>query len=147
MSDRPPPEHAVFAALTAYGRLVWGRRIVVARLQLDDGREVVLPVDPVEAPAPAPARPAGGPVHSPDFRSVNWFGEVYSFTETQAAVVRVLWEAWERGTPDIGDRVLRNASGGNADRLADIFRDSPTWGTLIVEGRTRGTHRLADPGE
>jgi hypothetical protein len=34
--------------------------------------------------------------HGDDFRCVCWFGEVYEFTATQAACVKVLWEHWER---------------------------------------------------
>lgn len=44
--------------------------------------------------------------HSPDFRSVNWFGTEYHFTATQAACVSVLWDAWTNGTPEIGGDTL-----------------------------------------
>ena len=37
--------------------------------------------------------------HSPDFRSVIWFGTKYQFSPTQAASVRCLWQAWEDGFP------------------------------------------------
>jgi hypothetical protein len=33
--------------------------------------------------------------HGPDFRSVHWFGQDFSFTAKQAACVRILWAAWE----------------------------------------------------
>lgn len=49
----------------------------------------------------APATELGDYDHSPDFRSVRWFGESYTFTENQALRVKLLWENWERGTPDV----------------------------------------------
>jgi hypothetical protein len=44
--------------------------------------------------------------HSTDFRSVRWFGTVYSFTTNQAPVVRLLYEHWQAETPDVGDETL-----------------------------------------
>ena len=41
---------------------------------------------------PPPARR-----HSPDYRSVAWDGETYSFTRNQALCVKALWKAWEIG--------------------------------------------------
>ena len=99
----------------------------------------------LNAPLPPPAPEPAGARHGPDFRSVNWFGQSYHFGESEALAVKVLWEAWEAGTPDVGDRTLLAASGASATRLADVFRGNPAWGTLITEGGSRGTHRLADP--
>jgi hypothetical protein len=86
------------------------------------------------------------PAHSPDFRSVNWFGTIYSFTANQAAVVRVLWEAWEAGTPEVGDETLLRAVDEEAppDRLANLFRGHPAWGAMIVTGGSKGSRRLAE---
>ena len=47
--------------------------------------------------------------HSPDFRSVNWYGTVYEFTGNQAIVVKVLWEAFHSGVPVVGDQTLLEA--------------------------------------
>lgn len=85
------------------------------------------------------------PTHGPDFRSVKWFGSVYEFTAQQAACVKVLWEAWENGTPAVGDATVLETADSDAERLPLVFRNHPAWGTLIVEGQTKGTHRLADP--
>jgi hypothetical protein len=86
------------------------------------------------------------PRHSPDFRSVRWTdGAAYGFTAGQASVTRLLWEAWEQGTPDIGQETLLEASGSEGNRLADLFRSHPAWGRLIVPGATRGSFRLAEP--
>jgi hypothetical protein len=84
--------------------------------------------------------------HSDDFRSVNWYGAAYSFTANQASVVRQLWEAWERGTPDVGDHTLLENADVQSERLNVMFRDHPAWKTMIQVGASRGTHRLMEPG-
>lgn len=83
--------------------------------------------------------------HSPDFRSVRWGGRAYSFTPTQAAVIDVLWRAWESGSPDVGGETLLEVADCADSRLVDIFRRCPAWGVLIVDGATKGAKRLADP--
>jgi len=85
--------------------------------------------------------------HGDDFRSVKWFGTSYSFTANQAACVRVLWDHWERGTPEVADETLLQAVDHEAppDRLNVLFRGSPAWKAMIVEGSTKGTHRLVEP--
>ena len=50
----------------------------------------------------ADGTPAPNAVHSPDFRSVEWFGTSYTFSTSQAACVEVLWENWDRRTPEVG---------------------------------------------
>jgi hypothetical protein len=76
---------------------------------------------------------------------VHWFGTPYEFTAQQAACIKVLWEARDNGTPTLGDATILEAADSDAERLGLVFRDHPAWGTMIVEGSTRGTHRLADP--
>lgn len=103
------------------------------------------------------AAPSGGedtqagkkPNHSLDFRSVSWFGNFYTFTATQAAIVRLLWESWKQGTPEISDALLlTKAEASNQARLSDLFKKNglahPAWSTMIVEGSTRGTRRLQE---
>lgn len=86
--------------------------------------------------------------HSPDFRSVYWFGEPYSFTANQAPVVRMLYENWRAETFDVGDETLLAAVDSEAppQRLSVLFRNSSAWNTMIVAGDTKGTHRLRQPG-
>ena len=62
--------------------------------------------------------------HSPDFRTINWYGTPYKLTATQAAVVRVLWEARDNGTPDVGQHTLLEEAGSESSRLVDLFRRS-----------------------
>ena len=71
--------------------------------------------------------------HSPDFASVYWFGNSFTFTTNQAACVRVLWEAWENKTPVLGGHAIIDAAGVDRsdERLDLVFRDNPAWGTMI----------------
>ncbi|MCI0351197.1 MAG: hypothetical protein L0Z53_17375 [Acidobacteriales bacterium] len=86
-------------------------------------------------------------LHSPDFRSVRWYGTCYSFTANQASVVGTLWASWEQGTPDVGDETLLKAADHEAPprSLRDVFRDHPAWGTMIVSAGSKGSHRLTEP--
>jgi len=86
-------------------------------------------------------------VHSPDFRSVNWFGEEHTFTPNQAAVIKVLWENWNQGTAEVGDQYLLEAADSSGNRLDLVFRGHRAWGTMIVGGNTKGTRRLAEPSK
>lgn len=70
--------------------------------------------------------------HSPDFRSVNWFGTEHGFTPNQATVVAALWGAWEKGSPDIGDSYLIEFADSNSARLDLVFRGNSAWGTTAV---------------
>lgn len=85
--------------------------------------------------------------HSPDFRSVHWFGIHYPFTATQAAIVKLLWNAWENGTPDIGHETLLKESGSESKRLVDVFKGHKTYKQLIGQGKTKGSYRLVEPGK
>lgn len=87
-----------------------------------------------------------GYAHSSDFRSVVWRGNEFSFTKQQAPTVKTLWEAWENRTPDVGTGTLLEAAAAETSRLIDGFRDHPAWGTMIIDGKTTGTKRIAgDP--
>ena len=90
--------------------------------------------------------PASGEAvaHSSDFRSVRWYEAQYSFTADQSHVVRILWEHWRQGTPDVGDESLLSAVDPQSppNRMNVLFRKHPAWGTMIVAGQTKGTHRL-----
>lgn len=83
--------------------------------------------------------------HSQDFRSVVWQGASYSLTALQAAVVAILWRGWEKGTPDVGQETLLQAVGSEDRRLDSLFKRSPAFGKMIVQGDTKGTFRLSDP--
>jgi hypothetical protein len=85
--------------------------------------------------------------HSTDFRSVHWYGADYSFTPNQAACVRMLWEAWENGTPDVGGDTLLSEADVETRRLDHVFDNGKhsAWKTMIRSRATRGTYRLVPP--
>jgi hypothetical protein len=125
-------------------------RVFVAGLS---GEGAFLPgtEQPLAPPAPDPPqpgrpRPAALVAHSEDFRSVRWFGTAYNFTPTQATCVRILWEAWARGTPDVGHQTILNAARSDSARLREVFNKGkhPAWGTMIAS-HSKGTCRLAEP--
>jgi len=83
--------------------------------------------------------------HSIDFRSVCWFGANYSFTPNQAAAVKILWEAWENRTPDVGGDTLAVEVEADSRRARDIFKGHTAFGSMIRQGQTKGTYRLVEP--
>ncbi len=85
--------------------------------------------------------------HSADFRSVHWFNTDYTFTSSQAAVVGVLWIAWENGTPDVGQETILAEAKLDTKRLPDLFKGHRAWGTMIVSGETKGAFRLQKPAK
>jgi hypothetical protein len=88
--------------------------------------------------------------HSEDFHSVSWYGQAYTFTHQQAAAVKLLWQAWENGTPDLGQAYLLEKIDSDGSRLRDIFKGKdgmhPAWGTMIVESK-KGVFRLSPQRE
>jgi len=86
--------------------------------------------------------------HSPDFRTVKFRGKQYIFTQTQAAVVAKLFEAWEDGLPGVSQVELLQAAGSESKRLRDVFRDSegemhPAVDVMIVSAG-KGIYTIAD---
>lgn len=87
--------------------------------------------------------------HSIDFASVQWFGTRYQFSETQRSIIAVLWNAWERGTPDVHGRTLLREADSYAEDLRDVFRGNPAWDRFVRRsskcGGPAGCFRLAEP--
>ena len=81
--------------------------------------------------------------HSIDFACVHWEGTHYSFTATQARIVRVLWGAWEERVPEVRQETLLESVGSESRNVADLFKGHLAWGTLIVAGDSKGSFRLA----
>ncbi len=94
-------------------------------------------------------KPPNGEDFAPsvDFRSLKWFGDVYEFTPNQAPVVKMLYEHWVKGTPDVGgDTLLATVDPNNPPkRMSVLFQDHPAWKSLIVSGGTKGAYRFAEP--
>jgi hypothetical protein len=113
----------------------WVMLATLHRTELEGGKGA--------AAAPlGPRRPAMR--HSPDFCSVRWGDEDYTFSPNQQAALRVLWEAHDNGTPGVRQETLLEAAGSEGSRLRDVFRGHPAWGNLIVPAG-KGIFRLAEP--
>jgi len=86
--------------------------------------------------------------HSPDFRSVRWFGQKFKFTPMQAACIKLLYENWLNGTPVIGEQTILESVGSSSNHLRDVFEKKrhPAWGPMLRPAR-KGTFRLAKPDE
>ena len=84
--------------------------------------------------------------HSPDFRSVLWDEKPHTFTALQAACVKVLWENWNQGTPEVGEQTILELADTTQKRLSKVFDDGKhsAWGTMIVPGASKGTFRLSE---
>jgi hypothetical protein len=85
--------------------------------------------------------------HSDDFRTVNWFGSEYGFTSYQAACVKVWYQHWRAPARDVSDETVLEAAECVSKRVSDLFKRHPAWNDMIVQGATRGTHRLREPTE
>jgi hypothetical protein len=80
--------------------------------------------------------------HSADYRSIRFNGQTHTLTTNQATIIRILHEAFQRGTPSVGKAMLLGAVEAETSRVRDSFKGSPLWGTLVVKGGRRGTYRL-----
>jgi hypothetical protein len=78
--------------------------------------------------------------HTIDYRCISLDGKVYTFGAKQAHCIRLLHEAWQRGTPDVAEDFL--ASEILDTKWPDLFRRHPAWNTVIVQGDEEGTVRL-----
>ena len=98
---------------------------------------------------PTPNRPALA--MSAGCEAVRWGETVYTFTLKQRMVVAALREARELGVHWVSGDALMEAAESDNNRLRDLFRGHPAWGTLIVSGLQAGgragMYRLAEPPE
>ena len=111
---------------------------VLERIDVVLRRESILP----SLPAVRPATLSDDVAFSDDFRSVNWNGRTFTFTDKQSKIVKTLWDNWKKKTPDVAQRTLLNSAESEALRVIDIFRRNEAWGVVITKGRRKGTLRL-----
>ncbi len=87
--------------------------------------------------------------HSLDFRSVYWFGETFTLTPKQAAVVELLWRSYEAGTPALGQHAVLAEIESDLGRLDHLFQRPVgarrAWKAMIERGPSRGTVQLRVP--
>lgn len=78
--------------------------------------------------------------HSPDFACVIWYGRFYEFNERQAAIIRILWPAWEQGLPvRFQQAVLAEAADTESNdfesaRMSNIFRINGAKHPALLDG-------------
>jgi hypothetical protein len=137
----------VFKGSLAWGRLItWPQRGVY---RINDQRPAPEPAQAqgggvAAGPAASAPRPPQAQIRFGDgFRTAYWFGLTIPITETQAGAVRALWEAYQRGTPDVCHDALLAACGTESVRISDVFKGSLAWGRLIVSTQ-RGVYRIND---
>jgi hypothetical protein len=90
------------------------------------------------------------PSHSHDFSSARWYRRAFTFNATQARCVRLLWEAWETGSPCVNEGTIGDGVGSTQAtfRLRATFRSRqgihPAWGAMIHHCG-RGSYCLRSP--
>ena len=107
-------------------------------LRAENGR-VKLEEDPFYSALRGPSRHSGegiGFSFSPGFRSACWGDQDYSFTNKQAQAIEALYEAWKNGTGRLHQDEIKGLVGSN-QRMTQIFRGHPAYGTLIELRRRR----------
>ena len=82
-------------------------------------------------------------VPSPDYRRVDWRGKKFHFSPMQSHVVRLLHEEFQTGRGELGDAWVLERVGSQGKYLRDLFRRHGAWGTLVIEGENKGTHKLS----
>src|SRR5262249_15202458 len=80
--------------------------------------------------------------HSEDFRSVTLHDRQFTLTPSAAAAVKVLYEEYQKRTPDVGEELIMKRIGRPGSKLKDSFRNLDAWNTLVIPGKSRGTYRL-----
>lgn len=104
---------------------------------------VTLPPPTTEEQLQAASR---GIRYSNDYAAVKWGDVTFSFSKKQRRVVHALMAAWRDGQAAHQTSLL-DAADSEANRLRDLFRDHPAWGTMIAPGEEVGTYRIVTPGE
>jgi hypothetical protein len=74
---------------------------------------------------------------------VWWNGVKYSLTAGQSEVVEILWDAAKNNTPEVSqDYIVAKLELPEKTRIAARFYAYSTWGTFVMQGKTRGTLQL-----
>ena len=82
---------------------------------------------------------------SPDYRSVNYKGKLYSFTGRAAEVIQILHQQYLLGSPELGKDYILEKIGCTSKNMRDVFQRCPGWKKIIIRGETRGTYLLNLP--
>jgi hypothetical protein len=82
---------------------------------------------------------------SEDCGTVRYRGKEYVLTRNQASMMRVLYQAYLDGFPNVEKLKLLAAVNNEESQVKDSWKLSPLWGTLIVSDKRRGRYRLNLP--
>ncbi len=87
-------------------------------------------------PRPLYVDAVGGPMQcSPDGAWLRIGSRQYTFTRKQPAIIRLLYDAWERGDEWVGETWVLAQAEYDSKRLHDAFKTHPHWREVIkVEG-------------
>ena len=83
--------------------------------------------------------------HGPDFKCVIFYGIEHSLSSTEALVIKILWKAYENGTPDVGQHYIINEVCGSESKikyLRDVFAKKSIYKAIVKSGNRKGTVRL-----
>ena len=81
---------------------------------------------------------------SADFTCFKCYGKEYRFGETQAKVIKRLWQAREDGQPWMyGKTILRDIN-SNSDRIKNLFSHNKHW-REIIQSDKNGKYKLKLP--
>ena len=81
-------------------------------------------------------------LHTPDYTTVKWCGEVYHFTPMRAEVVRVLHNYQREGLDELRGAFILEHIESRSRSLSDVFKGSHAWRKLVLPGSKRGSYRL-----
>jgi hypothetical protein len=83
---------------------------------------------------------------SPRNRWARFHQEYFTFSPAQGKVVSVLWEAYQKGAPDMPHRLIIEQADPGGNKLQELFKRNRALGTLIVKARDKwGHYRLSLP--
>ena len=81
---------------------------------------------------------------SPDFSYFIMNGQEYMFGETQAKIIKHLWQANVNGNPwQYGKRILADIGSGS-DRIKSVFNHNPDWKN-VINSDGKGKYKLNLP--
>ena len=60
--------------------------------------------------------------HYADYRTIRFNGQTHALTRNQAKIIRILHEAFERGTPCVGKATLLAAVESETGRVKRLFQ-------------------------
>ncbi|CAA7615778.1 hypothetical protein [Magnetospirillum sp. UT-4] len=97
-------------------------------------------------PRPAVATGASGPVQcNSDGTWIRIHGREFTFRRKQARIVRILFDAWERGDEWFGEETVLAEAEYDSKRLQDAFKGNRDWQDVIEVQAGRCRLRIDDP--